>query len=40
MALEMTRQARDLEDSPELLLREDRLKRRIATPPKRRKGTR
>jgi uncharacterized protein YprB with RNaseH-like and TPR domain len=40
LALEMTRQARELEDSPELLLREDRLKRRIAAPPKRKKGSR
>ncbi len=37
LALEMTRNARELEDSPELLLREDRLKRRIASPPKRQK---
>jgi tetratricopeptide (TPR) repeat protein len=37
LALEMTRSARELEDSPALAQREDRLRRRLAAPPKRRR---
>jgi hypothetical protein len=36
MALEMTRNARDLEDSPELERREARLKRRLNAEPAKR----
>jgi hypothetical protein len=37
MALEMTRHARDLEDSPALERREDRLRRRLSAGPRRKK---